>query len=76
MASTVTTKGLVGRVPAEVFHPGSNIALVAIVRGDEVVGKEHLDRFMAGDLLLLAGSVPAKEAFIRAAKGATQRAAK
>ncbi|HSB72052.1 MAG TPA: chloride channel protein [Candidatus Methylomirabilis sp.] len=58
-------EGLVGRSPAEVFGPASNLAIVAVVRGHEVMGREQVERFMPEDFLLLAGSDEAEEAFIR-----------
>ncbi len=59
-------EGLVGRTPTEISGPASNLALVAVVRGHEVMGKEQVERFMPEDFLLLAGSAEAEEAFIRA----------
>jgi CIC family chloride channel protein len=57
---------LVGRAPGEVFGPASRLALVAVVRGHEVMSKEQAERLMPEDFLLLAGTAEAAEAFIRA----------
>jgi CIC family chloride channel protein len=57
---------LVGRSPAQVFGPESKLTLMAVVRSDEVMAKQEVDRFMPEDFLLLVGTGEAQEAFIRA----------
>jgi CIC family chloride channel protein len=56
---------LVGRNPSTVFQD-NGIALVAVIRDQDVLLPRQVDRLTAEDVLLLAGSAAAQEVFVRA----------